>query len=75
MKVTTQCRFVVFQYGMDLTVYLALLDDPERMSSCIGREVRAGAPGNVAGQMIVIPDGEELSLECLSLHTEDIPCS
>ena len=35
------------QYGIDLTVYLAVLEDPERMSSRIGREVRAGAPRNV----------------------------
>ena len=30
------------QYGMDLTVYIAVLDDPERMSSRIGRKVHAG---------------------------------
>ena len=45
------------QYGMDLTVYLAVLEDPEQMSSRIGCEVHTGAPQNVAGQMIVIPDG------------------
>ena len=32
------------QYGLDLTVYLAVIDDPERMSSRLGREVHAGAP-------------------------------
>ena len=32
------------QYGLDLTVYLAVIDDLERMSSKLGREVRAGAP-------------------------------
>ena len=63
------------QYGMDLTVYLAVLDDPERMSSRIGHEVRTGAPHNVAGQMIVKPDGEELCPECLGSFAEDIPCS
>ena len=41
------------QDGMDLTVYMAVIEDPEWMSSRIGREVRAGAPRNVAGQMIV----------------------
>ena len=47
------------QYSLDLTVYLAVIDNPERMSSKLGREVRAGAPRNVAGQMIVILDEEE----------------
>ena len=32
------------QYGLDLTVYLAVIDDPEWMSSRLGCEVRAGAP-------------------------------
>ena len=32
------------QYSMDLTVYMAVIEDPERMSSRIRREVRAGAP-------------------------------
>ena len=32
------------QYGLDLTVYLAVIDDPERMSSKLGHEVRVGAP-------------------------------
>ena len=63
------------QYSMDLTVYLAILEDPEWMSSRIGREVRAGAPRNVAGQMIVIPDGDETCLECLGSYAEDVPCS
>ena len=63
------------QYGMDLTVYLAVLEDPERMSSRIGHEVRTGTPRNVAGQMIVIPDGDETCPECLSSYVEDVPCS
>ena len=37
------------QYGLDLTVYLAIIDDPERMLSKLGCEVYAGAPRNVAG--------------------------
>ena len=32
------------QYGMDLTVYMAVIKDPEWMSSRIRCEVRAGAP-------------------------------
>ena len=61
------------QYGMDLTVYMAVIKDPEWMSSRIGREVRAGAPQNMAGQMIVKPDEEEC-LDCLGSYSEDVPC-
>ena len=61
------------QYGMDLTVYMAVIEDPERMSSRIGCEVRAGAPRNVAGQMIVKPDEEECP-DCLGSYSEDILC-
>ena len=32
------------QYGLDLTVYLTVIDDPERMSSRLGCEVHVGAP-------------------------------
>ena len=61
------------QYGMDLTVYMAVIEDPEWMSSRIGHEVRAGAPRNMAGQMIVKPDEEECP-DCLGSYSEDVPC-
>ena len=32
------------QYGLDLAMYLAVIDDPEQMLSRLGREVRVGAP-------------------------------
>ena len=63
------------QYGLDLTVYLAVIEDPEWMSSRLGCEVCAGAPQNVAGQMIVTLDGEERYPECLGSYSEDVPCS
>ena len=63
------------QYGLDLTVYLAVIDDLEQMSSRLGREVHAGAPRNVAGQMIVTLGEEETSPECLGSYSEDILCS
>ena len=63
------------QYGLDLTVYLTVIDDPEWMSSRLGCKVRAGAPRNVAGQMIVILDEEETCPECLGSYSEDVPCS
>ena len=63
------------QYSLDLTMYLTVIDDPEWMSSRLGREVCAGAPRNVAGQMIVILDEEGTCPECLGSYLEDVPCS
>ena len=63
------------QYGTDLTVYRAVIEDPERMSDRLGREVRAGAPRKVAGQQIVIPEEEEYCPCCLGSYAEDVPCS
>ena len=63
------------QYGLDLTMYLTVIEDPEWMLSKLGREVHVGAPRNVAGQMIVTLDEEETCLECLGSYSEDIPCS
>ena len=63
------------QYGLDLTMYLAVIDDPEQMSSRLGHEVHVAAPRNVAGQMIVILDEEETCPECLGSYSEDVPYS
>ena len=60
------------QYGLDLTMYLTIIDDPELMSSRLGCKVYAGAPRNVAGQKIVILDEEEECPECLGSYSEDI---
>ena len=57
------------QYGLDLIVYLTVIDDPEEMSSRLGCEVRAVAPRNVAGQMIVILDEEETCPECMGSYS------
>ena len=63
------------QYGLDLTMYLAVIDDLERMSSKLGCKVHAGAPRNMAGQLIIICEDEEKCPECLSSYSEDVPCS
>ena len=65
----------VVKNNLDLTMYLAVIDDPEWMSSRLGCEVRAGAPRNVAGQKIVILDEDETCPECLGFYSEDVPCS
>ena len=63
------------QYSLDLTAYLAVIDDPECMSSKLGCEVHVGTPQNVAGQPIIIRDEEENCPGCLGSYSEDIPCS
>ena len=63
------------QYGLDLTMYLAIIDNPEQMSPRLGHEVCAGAPRNIAGQKIVILDEEEECPKCLGSYSEDILCS
>ena len=63
------------QYGTDLTVYRAVIEDPERMSYKLACEVCAGAPRNVAGQQIVIREREEYCPCCLGSYAEDVPCS
>ena len=63
------------QYGTDLTVYHAVIEDPEHMSDRLGRKVRAGAPRKVAGQQIAILEEEEYCPCCLGSYAEDVPCS
>ena len=63
------------QYGLDLTVYWAVIEDLEHMSSRLGHEVHVGAPRDIAGQGIVIHDEEEECPECLGSYSEDVPCS
>ena len=63
------------QYGMDLTVYCAVIEDPECMSYKLACEVRVGAPRNVASQQIVIREREEHCPCCLGSYAEDVPCS
>ena len=63
------------EYGLDLTVYLAVIEDLEQMSSKLGHEVHAGASQNVAGQMILTLDEEETCPECLGSYSKDVPCN
>ena len=75
LMVAAQCRVAVCSTGTDLTVYRALIEDPERLSDRLGREVRAGAPRKVAGQQIEILEEEEYCPCCLGSYAEDVPCS
>ena len=47
------------QYGLDLTHYMAIINNPEPMTSRIGCEVRSGVPRQAAGQRIPTDCDEE----------------
>ena len=63
------------QYGLDLTHYMAIIDNPELMMSYIGREVHMGIPQQVAGQRIPTDCDEEPDLDCLGSYSGDVPVS
>ena len=60
------------QYGLDLTHYMAIIDNPEPMTSGIGREVRTGIPRQAAGQRIPTDCDEEADSDCLGSYAGDI---
>ena len=63
------------QYGLDLTYFRAIIDNPEPMTSHIGREVRTGIPRQVAGQRIPTDCEEKLDPDSLGSFTGDVPVS
>ena len=60
------------QYCLDLTHYMAIIDNPELMTSCIGHEVRMGIPRQAAGQRILADCDEEPDLDCLGSYVGDV---
>ena len=60
------------QYGLDLTHYMAIIDNPEPMTSRIGHEVRTGIPRQAAGQRILTDCDEEPDLDCLGSYMGDV---
>ena len=63
------------QYGLDLTHYMAIIDNPEPMMSHIGRKVRTGIPQQVVGQRIPTDCDEEPDSDSLGSYVGDIPVS
>ena len=63
------------QYGLDLTLYMAIIDNPEPMTSHIGCEVRTGIPQQAAGQRIPTVCEEEPDLDSLGSYAGDVPVS
>ena len=60
------------QYGLDLTHYMAIIDNPELMTSCIGCEVCMGVPRQAAGQRIPTDCDEEPDSDCLGSYAGDV---
>ena len=63
------------QYGLDLTHYMAIIDNPEPMTSHIGCEVCTGIPRQVEGQRIPTDCDEEPDSDCLGSYAGDVPVS
>ena len=63
------------QYGLDLTLFMAIIDNPEPMTSRIGHEVRTGVPRHVAGQRIPFDCQEIVDPDCLGSYAGDVPVS
>ena len=60
------------QYGLDLTHYMAIINNPEPMTSCIGHKVRTGILQQAAGQRIPTDCDEEPDLDCLGSYAGDV---
>ena len=63
------------QYGLDLTHFRAIIDNPELMTSRIRREVPTGVPRQAVGHGIPTDCEEKLDLDSLGSYTGDVPVS
>ena len=63
------------QYGLDLTHFRAIIDNPEPMTSRIRRKVRTGVPRQVAGHRIPTDCEEKIDPDSLGSFAGDVPVS
>ena len=61
------------QYGLDLTHFRDIINNPEPMMSRIGCEVRTGVPQQAAGHRIPTDCEEKLDLDSLGSFAGDVP--
>ena len=71
----TQCPGESLQYGLDLTHFRAIIDNPEPMTSHIRREVHTGVPRQAAGHRILTDCEEKLDPDSLGSFAGDVPVS
>ena len=64
---------VSLQYGLDLTHFRAIIDNPEPMASHIGREVCTGVPRQAVGHRIPTDSEEKPDPDCLGSYAGDVP--
>ena len=63
------------QYGLDLTYFRAIINNPEPMTFCIRREVRTGLPRQAVGHRIPTDCEEKLDPDSLGSFSGDVPVS
>ena len=63
------------QYGLDLTHFRAIIDNPEPMMSRIGHAVCTGVPRQAAGHGIPTDCEEKLDPDSLGSYVGDVPVS
>ena len=63
------------QYGLDLTHFRAIINNPEPMTSRIGCKVCMGVPRQASGHRILTDCEEKLDLDSLGSFAGDIPVS
>ena len=63
------------QYGLDLTHFRAIIDNPELMTSRIGCQVCMGVPRQAAGHRIPTDCEEKLDPDSLGSFVGDVPVS
>ena len=63
------------QYGLDLTHFRAIINNPEPMTSRIGHEVCTGVPRMVVGHRIPTDCEEKSDPDCLGSFVGDVPVS
>ena len=61
------------QYGLDLTHFRAIIDNPEPMTSRIGRKVHTGVSRQAADHRILTDCEEKLDLDSLGSLAGDVP--
>ena len=63
------------QYGLDLTLYRAIIENPEPLTSRIRCEVHTGVPQHAAGHRILTDSEEEPDSDSLGSYVGDVPVS
>ena len=62
----------VVLYGLKLTMFQAMIDTLESMTSMIAHEVHTGVPHNGTGHWLPTPQEEETDLDCLGSVAGDV---